>query len=170
MRLNKKHRSLTHFLVLLARIEDALLIITMLALLILASAQVLLRNVFDVGVPWISPLSNVLVLWLAFLASGIATRERNHLAIDLRHYFPIYLQRISGGLVDIVAGAVCGFVAWHSVELIRYEFEDGLLAFASVPMWLTEMIIPLGFALMAIRFAMSAVQHCFSQPNSEERT
>jgi len=35
---------------------------------------------------------------------------------------------------------------------IGYEYEDGTIAFADVPVWLCQSIMPIGFGVMALRF------------------
>ena len=47
---------------------------------------------------------------------------------------------------------VCAIVAYYSIEFIQYEYEDGLIAFANVPVWLCETIIPVAFIIMSLRY------------------
>ena len=71
-----------------AATERLLLVIVLLLLILLAVLQILLRNLFDTSLFWIDPFNRLLVLWLAVLGAMVATREREHIAIDaLKHYF-----------------------------------------------------------------------------------
>lgn len=137
-----------------AKCEDALLVIILASLIGLAAGQIFLRNVFDFGVIWIEPLSRVLVMWLALIAAGIATREKAHLAIDVTQSLPGYVLKWLDRLTNVIAGCVCLAIAYYSVELVRFEYEDGLMAFDGVPVWLTEVIIPISFLLMGCRFIL----------------
>jgi C4-dicarboxylate transporter DctQ subunit len=58
---------------------------------------------------------------------------------------------------DTVTAIVCFIVAWYAFTFTRIEYQDGMLAFENVPVWLTEAIIPFGFFIMAVRFLLSAV-------------
>ena len=145
------------FLAGLRTAENALLVALIAALLILSCSQIVLRNLFDSGIPWLDPAARVLVLWLALIAAGIATRDKQHLSIDLTHFLPKHLILVANRLVSLVGAIICGVIAYFSIELIEYEYEDGLIAFAQVPVWLTEVVIPASFALMAVRFAIQVV-------------
>jgi TRAP-type C4-dicarboxylate transport system permease small subunit len=122
-------------------------------MLMLAILQIVLRNFFDTGVYWAEPFLRLLVLWVALLGAMVATRERNHINIDaVSRYLPGWIQKVANTVVTGVSSVVCCIVAWFGVELVMIEFEDKSIAFASVPTWVTEVIIPVAFAVMALRF------------------
>src|SRR5690606_33547420 len=56
-------------------LEDALIVLLLGALVVLASAQILLRNVFSMGLAWSDGLVRMLVLWLALLGALAASRD-----------------------------------------------------------------------------------------------
>lgn len=139
------------------RIEDALLIAALGSMLSMALLQILLRNFFDVGLLWIDPFLRILVLWVAMLGAMVATRERNHISIDvLARYAPPGVERTFSVITSLAAAGICGAVAWTSIEFIRYEYEDGTIAFASVPTWVCQAIMPVGFTIMGLRFLINA--------------
>ncbi len=121
-----------------------------------AVGQIILRNLFDSGLLWAESFLRILVLWVAVLGAMVATREKNHINIDA-------LSRLVKGrwlLLTTVAtawfaAAICFTTAYYSVEFIQYEYEDGTIAFAEVPTWLCQSIIPFGFAVMGLRFVIS---------------
>ena len=41
--------------------------------------------------------------------------------------------------------------------LVMYEYEDQTIAFAFVPVWICQGIIPFGFAVMGVRFLFQSV-------------
>ncbi len=67
----------------LHRLEDSLLVILLTTLILLASTQIFLRNLFDTGLVWIDPLLRVMVLWLGLLGAAVAAREHKHIQIDI---------------------------------------------------------------------------------------
>ncbi len=125
------------------------------AMVILAVTQIIYRNVFDAGITWIDPLLRVLVLWVVLLGAVIATRNDNHIRID---FFTRYLSRLAAPCLQRVVYAfcafVCGLIAWHASRFVMMDYEFGSVAFSSVPTWVTQLIIPLAFYLMAIRYLM----------------
>jgi hypothetical protein len=48
-------------------------------------------------------------------------------------------------------------VAYHSARFVASEFEYGTSAFAGVPAWICELVIPAAFGLMALRYALYAI-------------
>lgn len=137
----------------LHRAEDTLLVSALISMLVMALVQILLRNFFDAGLLWAESFLRILVLWIAMLGAMVATRESNHIAIDLvSKSLPKPLLKISLLTTSIFSAVVCGMVAFYSIEFIQYEYEDQTIAFASVPTWICQSIIPIGFAVMGIRF------------------
>jgi len=139
----------------LARIEDGLLAGLLGMLIVLASTQILLRNVFDTGIAWIGPLLRYGVLWLGLLGALCATRTREHISIDaLERFLAPRGRALCGALSSGFTSGVCTLIAYHGGRLVWMDREAGSLAFAAVPAWCTELIIPLCFGGMAVRFAL----------------
>ena len=139
------------------RLENIALVFALTSILFIALMQIFLRNVFDSGLLWAESFLRVLVLWIALLGAMVATRERNHISIDilsrvLRPQQVVLLRVIS----FVFSGMICGVVAYHSFLFVSFEYEDGTIAFADVPVWICQSIIPFGFAVMAFRFLLSA--------------
>ena len=133
--------------------ENLLLAGVLLVMILLAVTQILLRNLFDTSLFWIDPFNRLLVLWLAILGAMVATREREHIAIDIaRHYLPVSLRKWVAALADLFAALVCLIMAYHSVRFVYYDFADGMTTFAELPSWPFELILPIGMGIMAIRF------------------
>lgn len=142
---------------LLVRLEEGLLVLMLSAMILLAAWQILMRNLFDSGLFWADPALRMLVLWLALLGAIAATRDDRHIRIDLFSRFlnvrgKAWIQTLN----DLFSGAVCGLIAWHGGRLVYIEWQDGSQLFGGLPAWVGELIIPLGFGIMALRFLFSA--------------
>ena len=140
-------------------IEDTLLVLILIMMIVLASSQIALRNIWDSGLAWGDPLLRLSVLWVGLLGAMAATREDNHLTIDVFYrYMPAKAKTIIRAITDLFAAIVCAIVAWYSIGLIIIEKQQSSIAFAGIPAWITELIIPIGFGVMALRFLVSIVQ------------
>ncbi|UCB53920.1 MAG: TRAP transporter small permease [Thiotrichales bacterium] len=135
------------------RVEDWLLISMLAVMVVLAVTQIVYRNVVGGGVIWIDPLLRMLVLWVALSGAVIASRTDNHIRIDFfakyiagRYYF--YIKRV----VHAYCVVICALIAWYSVSFVRMDYEFGTEAFSGMPTWITELIIPIAFSLMAFRY------------------
>ena len=139
-------------------LEDALLVLLLAAMILLATAQIVLRNFFDAGISWGDPALRLLVLWLTLLGAMVATRENNHISIDILSHFlsPIARERVQR-FTNLFAGIVCLLIAWHAARLVMMEKADATVVFASLPAWVAELIMPIGFAIMALRFIVNSL-------------
>ena len=143
----------------LHRLEDTLLVFSLLSMLLIALGQIVLRNGLDSGVLWAESFSRILVLWVAMLGAMVATRENNHISIDaVSRYLPSRWQNYLATLTSIFAAAICAIVSWYSLEFVRFEYEDQTLAFASVPNWVCQSILPIGFGVMSLRFLLQMMK------------
>lgn len=141
----------------LHRAEDALLAGLLLALLLLSVAQIALRLFFDTGLAWAEPVSRSGVFWLAMLGALGATRTRKHIAIDaLPRLLPALAQRIVWAISHVTASSLCAALAWFGGQLVKMEFEAPSPWLAGVSSGWPMLILPIGFAIMAVRFLISA--------------
>ena len=137
----------------LHRVEDSLLVLLLTAMILLASTQILLRNFFDSGFVWIDPLLRVLVLWLGLVGATVATRKNKHIRIDLLSgLFERNTHRLIQSIVGQVSAWTCAVVAWYGFGWIRLDYADGVTGVGGVPAWMLEVIIPLSFALIGLRY------------------
>lgn len=143
----------------LQRFEDGLLVSVLLSMLTLAFARIVMRNLFNSGMVWSEPLLKILVLWTALLGAMVATRNHHHINIDvLSKFLPDRFQPLQQYLVHGISAGVCFLLSWQSLRFVALEWEEGTLAFANVPAWIPELILPIGFFSMALRFMLHGIQ------------
>ena len=138
--------------------EELLLALLLTTMIVLAGGQILLRNLFDSGIAWAEPLLRLLVLWVGMLGAMLATREDKHIRIDIvSRYLPPHRKGLSNRITSAVSALVCTLLAYHSGRFVYFEWQDGTEAFNGMPAWLAELVLPVGFAIMALRFALHAI-------------
>jgi TRAP-type C4-dicarboxylate transport system permease small subunit len=137
----------------IAWLEDGLLILLLGAMIGLAAAQIVLRNIWESGLVWGDPMTKILVLWVAMLGAMAATRDGNHINIDLlSRFLPAKARTANRMITDLFAASVCAVLAYHAARMVIIDREGSTMAFATVPTWICELIIPVGFGIMALRF------------------
>ncbi|MEO8160713.1 MAG: TRAP transporter small permease [Arenimonas sp.] len=142
----------------LHRTEDLLLAALLAALLALALAQIGLRLFFGTGLEWAEPVERMGVLWLALMGALGATRERRHIAIDaLPRLLPPALRRAAWALTQVATGTLCAVLAWTGWGMVAMEREAPSAFVPGIPSWWPMLVFPAGFALMALRFLISAL-------------
>ncbi len=137
----------------LHRLEEGLLAALMGVLVLLTASQILLRALFLVTLPWADPLIRHLVLWTGFLGAMVACRLDKHIRIDaLLRLSP---PRWSGAMEaagSLFAAGVCALLVWLAIQFVANERSYGTASFWDVPTWTLQLIFPLAFGVMAVRF------------------
>lgn len=136
-------------------------LITLLALMIgLAGAQILLRNLFDAGLVSVDQILRLLVLWVALLGAVTASRDEKHINLDVvSRWLPARARAASHALTSLFTLIVCVALAWHAARFVLDERAAGAVAFGSFPVWVAELILPVAFALIALRYLIHVQQH-----------
>lgn len=147
---NTKIQSTLHWL---HKFEDLLLAAVLSVMLLLAISDIAMRLITGGSLIWIPPVLQVLVLWLGLLGALLASRSQEHIAIDVISRFVGPLgKKICGVSGSLFAGLICTLVAYFSLDFIQQSIEYDDIAFAQVPAWPLQIIIPFTFSLMALRF------------------
>ncbi len=142
------------------RAEDIFLCLMLTAMIFMAFGQIVLRNVFQETIVWGDAFLRHLVLWVGLFGAVVATRSDRHITIDLASRFmPPRGAAAVRVVTDAFAAVACGLIAHASSKFILSEMESGGKAFGSVPTWVGELIIPVAFFMMALRFARYFVIH-----------
>jgi TRAP-type C4-dicarboxylate transport system permease small subunit len=139
-------------------IEAGTLTVLFLALVILGLAQIGFRNIAGMALPWADGAMRAIVLWLAMLGGVVATGRLRHIRIDLvERWLPpggvVWLRRFVFGATALV----CLALTWTSLDIVALEYEFQAVAFLDVPNWIVQLIVPIGFGMMAARFLAWAV-------------
>lgn len=142
----------------LYRIENGILVVLLLSMLAMAVLQIVLRNLFESGIIWGDILVRILLLWVGLAGAMVASRRGNHINIDiLSRYLPERAGSIVKSAVEFFTAAVCSVAAFYTLKFVKIEFEDGGMAFAQVPIWVCEAIIPIAFIVIALRYFMLSI-------------
>jgi len=114
-----------------------------------------LRDFFATGISWADPMMRDLVLWTGMLGALAAVRDEKHIALDvLQRFLSPLLQKIARIVTMLFTAAVCGAMAWYCYVMLKNDIDSA--ATGVLPAWLPEAILPLAFALMALRFVLRA--------------
>lgn len=158
------------FIKVVDKLEDGLLFLILTSMISLASYQIISRNIFSEGLVWIDPLLRMLVLWIGLAGAVVATRSDKHIRIDVfTKYLPAnflpYVQRT----VYFFSIMVCLLISWHAARFVYSEYEYSTIAFSGVPAWVTALIIPVSFFLIAFRYSLLLISPPSDMPDAEDK-
>ena len=148
--------------------EDSLLLVILISMILLAGAQIVLRNFFDFSLFWGDEMLRLLVLWLTVAGGLAASRMNRHISVEvLDRFLPAKLKVPVKVIIDLFTAAVCGLICWHSARFVMGSYEYGDTLMRVVPAWMLQIIMPVGFALMAWRHLLFAIKRPFVKTPEE---
>lgn len=139
--------------------EDAVLVIILGSMILLAAAQIVMRNFFNFGFIWSDELLRMLVLWIALAGAVAASRNDKHINIAiLDRFLPGGVKAVVNILIHLFTAVICGIVAWHSARFVWTSREFGDLLLGNIPAWLPQLILPVGFGLISYRYSIFVIR------------
>lgn len=142
----------------LAALEGWSLIALVSLMVGLAFSQVVLRNLLRLGLPWADIVLRHMVLWAGFLGASLATRQGRHIAIDVvSRFLPSGARQWLAAALHAVACLIAVLLANASWAFVASERLGQGMLLRGVPTWWGQLIIPIGFGLMAFRFGLRAI-------------
>ncbi|MGA9575298.1 MAG: TRAP transporter small permease [Lysobacterales bacterium] len=144
--------------------EDAVLLVILISMILLAGTQILLRNVFDTSLFWGDEMLRLMVLWLTVAGGLAASRMDKHISIAvLDRFLPDAAKLVTKVVIDLFTASICALFAWHSARFVYSSYEFGDTLMRDVPAWTMQIILPVGFALMALRHLIMMVARPLSR-------
>ncbi len=136
----------------ITRIEDGFLTGLLTVMIFLSFIQIVLRLFFDAGISWADPMLRNMVLWVGFLGAAVASKDDDHITIDLISRFLPPRARAAGRvLTDLFTAVVCAFMTYASFNFVRGEAQMGAVLFGKFPIWLAQLVLPVAFGIIALR-------------------
>ena len=146
--------------------EDTLLLVILLAMILLAGGQIVLRNVFEFSLFWGDEMLRLMVLWLTVAGGLAASRLDKHISVEvLDRFLPVKFQMPVQIILDLFTSAVCAVICWQSSRFVMSSYEYGDTVMNNVPAWIAQIVMPVGFGLMAWRHLLYA----FKRPSLSQQ-
>ena len=99
------------------------------------------------------------VLWLALLGALAASREGRHITMGaIVRWLPKRLQLAAAVIADTFAVIVSALLAWSSFDFVRDSRMYGDVLLGQVPAWWLQAIMPVAFAMIALRYLIRGVR------------
>jgi C4-dicarboxylate transporter DctM subunit len=109
------------------------------------------------SIPGSAPFAQRLTMWVGLLGAAIAAREGKLLALATGTFLPEgRVRRVADLFSGFVGATVSMVLAGASVTLVRSERLAVTTVALGVPEWVTQLALPIGFALVALRLAWRA--------------
>jgi len=130
--------------------ENLLVGIALAAMVLIPLAEIVLRAIFKVGISASTSLVQHLTLVVSMVGGAIAARENRLLSLSAAADYlkgPYrYAARIYSGAFAL---AVTALLCVAGIQFIRAERLGGMILAYGIPVWVVQLCIPVGFALIA---------------------
>ncbi len=151
---------MTAFLRVLHVVERNILAALMLLMVGLYSLAIFVREVFPAlarDVAWIDEATRYLLIWAVFLALGSALAQGRQIAMtSYMERFPERLRNVMRKLIDLTGLVFSLYILWVGLEITWMVVGTGqrspTLGLSTGYLYLA---LPVGFALLAFRYALS---------------
>lgn len=143
----------------LERVSGWLLVGFLGIMIVMSFGQVVLRNFFDTSIEWGDIFLRHLVLWVGYFGAVIATGERRHLKIEfVTKLVSPKVRKILFVITNIFASVICYFLMRAAISFIQLEIEYETIIILDFPSWYFLIVIPIGYAIIAFRFAIHSLR------------
>jgi C4-dicarboxylate transporter DctM subunit len=127
------------------------------AIVLLLLIEIVFRPWYGYVIPGSQIFVRHLTMWVALLGGALAARDGRHLAFAtgtfLRH---ARTRRTAEVAAAAVAAAIAIILCLGAVTLVREEREFGTRLTAGLNTWMSQLVLPIGFGLIAIRLVYGA--------------
>ena len=141
----------------LRNLEGGVLVLAFLVSMVLPLIDAVGRPFGGFSVPGSGAYRAQLTLWLAFLGGLLATRERRHLTLSTAEVLGHARARNVARLFSSsVAAAVCAVLSYSAAGVVAADRLQGEVLAIGLPVWISECVMPVALALIAVRLAWGA--------------
>jgi C4-dicarboxylate transporter DctQ subunit len=136
------------------RLEEWLLALLLAVMTLITFTQVVLRYVFNSGYTWALELTMIVFAFMIFLGISYGVRTGAHIGVDaLVKIMSPKVRRASSIIAVLLCMLYAGMVIWGSYEYVSKMYMVGIeLEDLPIPIWSVRAILPIGYALLLLRF------------------
>lgn len=154
-----------HLVVVCARLASALFVLAG----VMLTYEVVARYFFTKPTSWAAELSQMCLIWGSLLAMAYLLNKRQHIQVDaVVQLLPVGIIKYVDALVMCVITVFSAIVAWYGFEIFLDSFVRGRTtgSLMNIPIWIVELAVPVGFALLTLQSAHEFVKTMGGKTNN----
>jgi len=147
------------------RVEGAILALGVLLMALNTVANVIGRFLFGESLFFAEEVNRILIIMITFAGIGYAARHGRHIRMTaIYDLLPISIRRVLMIIIALFTAIVLLFLAWFSVAYILSIYHTGrVLPTLNIPIYWIYLWVPIGFAVTAIQYLMTAIKNVYSK-------
>jgi len=143
----------------LASLERQLLAWAVILMAINTAGNVFMRLAFSSSFFFTEELNQFLIVLVTFVGTSAAARQGRHIRMSaLTDHLPPWLRRYFFAFIQTFTAVVLLILGWYATQyILRIQGLGRVTPAMQIPTWLTLLWLPLGLALTALQFALTAI-------------
>ena len=134
--------------------ESTAVVVILVLMALIPVAESLLRRFTGFSIPGASLYVQHLTLWAGFVGALLAAGTRKHLALATGTFLPAGRFRDAAAVfVGGLSAGTCALLAWASAVMVKADALQPRTLPGGIPEWVSELVMPITLAFMALRFA-----------------
>lgn len=135
--------------------------VALVAMIVLIGAEAIARNAFGFSLQVTDEVGGYLLVAVSFLSLSVAqSRSAFHHVELVQGKLTARARLLSGLIFDLLSLGACAIITWQLVELEMNSWQTGDTAATPLgtPLWLPQLVMPIGTALFCIAIVRSIVR------------
>lgn len=138
-------------------------------MVVLVFGNVVLRYGFSASIGWVEELSRYMMVWLAWLAAGLAYRNGAHIALDfLENALPDGAARALRAFIILSMIGFFGALVYLGGQYASFSWGDET-PMLRLPFGLIHLAIPVGSAVMLMHLLLAARNNITRRATAEDQ-
>ena len=149
--------------------DEHISVVLMGLMLLITFSNVIARYVFSASLSFTEEFTTAMFVLLCMLGSAIAAKRGSHLGLGLfTGMMPDKVRRYVQCAGNLICAAFCAILGYQGIFMVITEYQLKQLTIAMQwPQWIYGSFIPIGAAVLVIRFVQAA---CLSlKPEKDEK-
>lgn len=136
------------------KIERGILSITTILMSLMLVGNAISRYFFNKSWPFTEEIGKMGILVLTFMGLGYAARKSMHIEMSgFYDLMPKKIQRILGIFINLISALVLILCTYLAIQYVEHLYTiNQVSTILRLPLYLTMMVIPIGFFLASIRY------------------
>lgn len=136
-----------------ATINRNIAVFGVIAGVLLAFTNVVLRYAFDMSLTWAGELTNYLFMWSALFGAAYGFKKGIHIQVTLLlAKFPPKVAKFFMIVAHSISFIYLGFMSYLGISLVEIIMEmEEISVDLDIPMWIPNLVIPIAFGAAAFR-------------------
>ena len=154
------------------KLEEYLLVGSLVFNVLLIFAQIIMRGVFNYSLTWSEEVSRYVFIWQIWLGTSIAVRTEQHIQVKLLLKFvktdkAQKIIRLLGLLIWFGFSLYLAYLGYNScISMMSHMVASTILR---IPMWIVYVALPVSSLLVSLRLVWKIIQQATELGRKAER-